>query len=53
MGGIFSDRQVKMMGNKESPNFQTPGWWSMAIDATSISGRDKRWILNRSASSVW
>ena len=31
MGGIFSDRQVVVMGNKESPNFHTPGQRSMTV----------------------
>ena len=40
MGGIFNDRQVVVMRNKESLDFHTPGCRSMVVDVTHISERD-------------
>ena len=52
MGGIFSDRQIAMMGNKESLDFHTSGWMSMIVDMKPVSGKDKLCFLNKSASSI-
>ena len=52
MGGISNDRHVVVTENKESPNFHTPGWMSMIVDMTPVSGKNKKCFLDKSASSI-
>ena len=52
MGGLFTDNQIVLVGNKTYPGFHIPSWMSMTIDETSIGRRDKKWFLIGSASSV-
>ena len=52
MGGIFSDRQIVVVGNKKYLDFHTPGWRSRTTDITSVSGKHKKWFLGESASSI-
>ena len=40
------------MGNKESLDFYTLGWMSMTVDMTTISGKGKKWFLNKFASNI-
>ena len=50
-GGILSGRQV-VVTRIRNLKVSTPGWRSMVVDMTSISGRDKKWIMDRFALSV-
>ena len=52
MRDIFNDRQIVVTGKKTYSNFHTPSWMSMIVNVTSIDGKDKKWLLNRSTSSV-
>ena len=52
MEGMFNNRQIVVTENKRYPDFHTSDWMSMIIDVTSIGGGDKKWLMNRSASSI-
>ena len=52
MGSISNDCRIIVTRNKESLDFHTPGWKSMIVDVTAIDGGDKKWFLNKFASSV-
>ena len=41
-----------MTKNKESKDFHTLSWMSMTVDVNPISGKDKKWFLSKSASSI-
>ena len=40
------------METKTYPDFHTLGWMSMTANVTFMSGIDKKWFLNKSASTV-
>ena len=52
MGDIFNDYQVVVTENKESLDYCTSGWKSMTVDITSVSEKDKKWSLSKSASNM-
>ena len=45
MGGRSNDRQVVVTGNKEFIDFYTPGWISMTVVVTFLSGNDEKWFM--------